>query len=86
VLFNSVEGVQVGTIGYFAFGLLNAGTNSLLVQEVSYSGDPAMALQALTQPLPTTLAFNGEFVIGLTCLPPAEDAYDGTHRCGVPEL
>ena len=60
VLFNGVQGVPVGTTGYFAFGLMNAGTNDLVVQEVTYSGDPAMALQALTVALPATLAFNGE--------------------------
>ncbi len=76
--FNSVEGVPVGTTGYYAFGLLNAGTNDLIIQQVNYSGDPAMALQAATQPLPATLAFNGELVIGLTCTPPAESSYDGS--------
>jgi hypothetical protein len=78
VLFNGVEGVPVGTTGYYAFGLLNAGTNDLIVQQVTYSGDPAMALQALTLPLPATLAFNGELVIGLTCTPPADAGYNGS--------
>jgi hypothetical protein len=78
VLFNGDEGVPVGTTGYFAFGLLNAGTNDLVVQEVTYSGDPAMALQVLTEALPATLAFNGEFVIGLTCTPPGQATTDGS--------
>lgn len=77
VLFNGTQGVPVATTGYFAFGLLNAGTNNLVVQQVSYSGDPAMALQALTLALPATLDFNGELVIGLTCTPPGQDNYDG---------
>lgn len=78
VLFNSVEGVQVGATGYFAFGLLNAGTDDLIVAEVTYAGNGAMALQAFAQPLPATLPFNGELVVDLVCTPPAEDTYDGT--------
>ena len=78
VLFNGVEGVPVGTTGYYAFGLLNAGTNDLVVQQVTYSGDTAMALQALTVALPATLAFNGELVIGLTCTPPGQTTSDGS--------
>ena len=76
--FNGAEGVPVGTTGYFAFGLLNAGTNNLIVQQPTYSGDPAMALQPPTQALPATLAFNGELVIGLTCTPPTEGSFDGS--------
>src|SRR5450631_1564757 len=78
VLFNGVEGVQVGTTGHFAFGLLNAGTEDLVIQDAGYTGDPAMALGSLVQPLPSTLAFNGEFVIPLTCTPTAENSYDGS--------
>jgi hypothetical protein len=77
-LFNGTEGVPVATTGYYAFGLLNAGTENLVIQQVFYTGDPAMALQALTLPLPATLDFNGELVIGLTCAPPAQDNYDGS--------
>jgi hypothetical protein len=78
VLFNSVEGVLVGTTGYYAFGLLNAGTSDLVVQNITYAGNAAMALQGLVQPLPVTLSFNGELVVPLVCTPPAEDSYAGT--------
>jgi len=78
VLFNGVEGVAVGTVGYFAFGVLNSGTENLVIQTVSYTGDPAMAAQPLAQPLPATLSFNGELVIGLQCTPPAASSYDGS--------
>jgi hypothetical protein len=78
VLFNDVQGVPVGAPGYYAFGVLNAGTQSLTVQSVTYAGDPAMALQPLPQPLPATLAFNGEFIIPLVCTPPAAQSYAGT--------
>jgi hypothetical protein len=77
ILFNSVEGVAVGTTGQYAFGLLNAGTANLVVQEVTYAGDAAMSLLPFAQPLPATLPFNGEFVIALQCTPPAEDSYPG---------
>lgn len=78
VLFNGVEGVLVGTTGSYAFGMLNAGTDDLVVQNVAYTGDPAMALQGLVHPLPVTLSFNGELVVPLVCTPPAEDSYAGT--------
>gem|GEM_PF-4506135 len=78
VLFNDVQGVPVGTAGYYAFGVLNAGTQSLTVQSVTYAGDAAMALQPFSQPLPVTLAFNGEFIIPLICTPPAAQSYAGT--------
>jgi len=77
VLFNEEQGVLVGTTGAFAFGLLNAGTQTLTVQGVSYDGDPAMSLQPYTQPLPASLSFNQEFVVPLSCTPPAADAYAG---------
>jgi hypothetical protein len=77
VLFNSVEGVQVGTTGYYAFGMLNSGTADLVIQGVAYAGNAAMALQALQNPLPVTLPFNGELVVPLLCTPPAQEAYDG---------
>jgi hypothetical protein len=78
VLFNGVEGVAVGTTGFFAFGVLNAGNEDLVIQDAGYSGDPAMALGAFAEPLPATLAFNGEFVVALTCAPTAEVAYNGS--------
>jgi hypothetical protein len=78
VLFNDAQGVPAGTQGFYAFGLLNAGTQSLTVQSVTYTGDPAMALQPFPQPLPATLAFNEEFVIPLACSPPAAQSYAGT--------
>lgn len=78
MLFNSVDGVAVGTTGSFAFGALNAGTQNLIIQNVTYSGDPAMSRQPLAQPIPATLSFNSEFVIGLSCTPPAEESYAGS--------
>jgi hypothetical protein len=78
VLFNSVQGVTVGTTGSFGFGALNAGTQDLIIQNVAYSGDPAMSLQPFAQPFPATLSFNNEFVIGLSCTPPAEASYAGS--------
>lgn len=78
VLFNATQGVVVGTTGGFAFGALNAGTDSLVVQTVSYVGDPAMALLPADPALPETLAFNDEMIVQLTCTPPAEAAYAGT--------
>lgn len=78
MLFNSVDGVAFGTTGSFAFGALNAGTQNLIIQNVSYSGDPAMSLQPFAQPFPATLAFNSEFVIGLFCTPPTEKSYTGS--------
>jgi hypothetical protein len=78
VLFNGVEGVEAGTIGHFAFGMLNAGNQALVIQDAGYSGDPAMALTAFAEPLPATLAFNDEFVIALSCAPTAEVAYNGS--------
>jgi hypothetical protein len=77
VLFNSVQGVEVGTTGNFAFGVLNAGTANLIIQEVSYAGDPAMMLLPFAQPLPVTLAFNSEFVVALQCTPAAAASYSG---------
>jgi hypothetical protein len=77
VLFNNVEGVPVGTTGSFGFGALNGGTQSLILQEVSYDGDPEMALQPFASPLPATLAFDDEFIIGLTCTPLALQGYTG---------
>ncbi len=62
VFFNQAQGVIVGTTGYFAFGALNAGTESLAVQTVTYAGDPAMALEAFDQSLPAMLSFNQEFL------------------------
>ncbi|MGO8971440.1 MAG: hypothetical protein ACLQDQ_17935 [Myxococcaceae bacterium] len=77
VLFNDEQGVLVGTTGSFGFGLLNAGTQTLTVQAVTYAGDPAMALQPYTQPLPASLAFNQEFVVPLSCTPPDAGNYAG---------
>ncbi len=77
VLFNEEQGVVVGTTGYFAFGVLNGGTQTLTVQEVSYAGDPAMSLQPYAQPLPASLSFNQEFIVPLICTPPAADTYAG---------
>lgn len=78
MLFNNVDGVAVGTTGSFAFGALNAGTQSLIIQDVAYTGDPAMSLQPLAQRPPATLSFNDEFVIGLYCTPLAETSYAGS--------
>jgi hypothetical protein len=78
VLFNGVEGVEAGTTGRFAFGVLNAGTEDLVISDAGYIGDPAMALAPLAQPIPSTLAFNDEFVIPLTCNPTAEISYNGS--------
>ncbi len=78
VFFNEAQGVTVGTTGYFAFGALNAGTESLAVQTVVYGGDPAMALEAFAQPLPASLSFNQEFLVPLVCTPPALANYAGT--------
>jgi hypothetical protein len=78
VLFNNIQGVIVGTTEGFAFGALNAGTQSLVVQSVSYAGDPAMALLPADPPLPETLAFNDEMIVQLSCTPPEEAAYAGT--------
>lgn len=77
VLFNNVQGVVVGTTGGFAFGALNAGTQSLVVQTVTYDGDPAMTLEPFVPPLPVTLAFNDELIVTLSCTPPAEASYAG---------
>jgi hypothetical protein len=73
-----MQGVQVGTTGYFAFGMLNAGTQDLTIQDVTYSGDAAMGLQAFQESLPATLAFNAEYVVELVCTPPAQESYDGS--------
>ena len=78
VAFNGVDGVEVGTTGYFSFGVLNAGNQPLLLQDAGYSGDPAMTLELVIDAFPTTLAFNDEFVIALSCTPLAQDTYDGT--------
>jgi hypothetical protein len=78
VLFNGTQGVEVGTTGYFAFGVSNAGNQALTLQDAGYAGDPAMALAVLTEALPATLAFNDEFVVDLTCTPPAQETYAGT--------
>lgn len=78
VLFNDVQGVQVGTTGSFAFGLLNGGTQNLIVQSVTYAGNLAMSLQPFAQPLPASLSFNGEFVIALQCTPLAAEDYPGS--------
>jgi hypothetical protein len=78
VLFNNVQGVLVGTTGNFAFGVLNGGTQDLVIQSVSYAGNVVMALQPFAQPVPASLAFNEEFVIALQCTPPAVEDYPGT--------
>jgi hypothetical protein len=78
VLFNNLQGVAVGTTGYFAFGALNAGTQPLIIEGVSYSGDPVMSPQPFAQPFPVTLAFNDEFVVTLSCTPPAQQSYAGS--------
>jgi hypothetical protein len=78
VPFNGTDGVVLGTTGNWGFGALNGGTASLTVQSVTYSGDAAMALGALSEALPATLPFNGEVVISLSCTPPAAEAYLGT--------
>jgi uncharacterized membrane protein len=78
VLFNNVQGVVVGTTGGFAFGALNAGTQSLVVQTVTYDGDEAMSLEPFVPPLPVTLTFNDELIVTLSCTPPTEAAYAGT--------
>lgn len=77
VLFNNVEGVPVGTTGGYGFGVLNGGTQSLLLQTVTYAGDSAMSLQPFAQPLPATLPFNDEFIVGMACKPAAQKAYLG---------
>jgi hypothetical protein len=66
----------VGSTGEFAFGVLNAGTQNLTVEDVNYSGDPAMSLQLVQMP-PATLGFNQEFLVPLICTPPAADSYAG---------
>lgn len=77
VLFNNVEGVSIGTTGSFGFGALNAGTQSLTVQDVTYNGDLEMELQPFAAPLPATLSFDDEFIIGLTCTPLTQEGYTG---------
>jgi len=78
VLVNNIQGVSVGTSVGFAFGALNAGNQSLVVQTVTYVGDTEMVLQAFGPPPVATLSFNDELIIGLTCTPPAVATYAGT--------
>jgi hypothetical protein len=77
VLFNSVQGVQVGTVGQFAFGALSSGTVDLVVQSVSYIGDASMTLLPPAVPLPATLSFNQELIVSLSCTPAAVQPYAG---------
>ncbi len=78
VLFNAIEGVTVGTTGSYGFGALNAGSQSLVLQSVVYTGSPQMALQPFAQPLPATLSFDDEFIIGMTCTPLGALQYSGS--------
>jgi hypothetical protein len=79
VQFNDVQGVLVGTSGFLTFAATNIGTQTLTVTEVTYSGPLAIALSPGTnEPLPASVPYNDELLIGLTCTPPAAQTYEGT--------
>jgi hypothetical protein len=79
VSINGVQGVAVGSRTAFAFQVLNVGNQALVVQSVSYQGDPEIALDpAQLASLPATVAFNRWLSIGLICSPVAARTYSGT--------
>ncbi|HMK73438.1 MAG TPA: hypothetical protein VK454_08855 [Myxococcaceae bacterium] len=79
VSINGVQGVQVGAQGTFIFQLLNAGNQALVVQSISYQGDPEIGLDAAPlNPLPATVDFNHWLSVAVTCSPLAAQTYSGT--------
>jgi hypothetical protein len=76
LLFNNGQGVPVGAPGLVGFGLMNGGTGALIVETVTYAGDPAITGSPRSA-LPATLAFNEELVVDLTCVPPGISTYAG---------
>jgi len=79
VQFNDVQGVLVGTSGFLTFGASNIGSQAMTITTVTYSGPSAITLQPGTdKPLPATISYNDELLIGLTCTPTAQQTYAGT--------
>jgi hypothetical protein len=72
-------GVTVGTKGFVSFTVQNTGSQSMVVNTVTYSGDSAITLQPGVSPvLPATIAFDKYLSVGLTCSPQAAQTYNGT--------
>jgi len=71
--------VQVGTHRILGFGVMNLGNQALVVEAVSYAGDPEMALApGPSSALPASVAFNQELDVFVTCSPQAAATYTGT--------
>jgi len=77
--FNGIDGVFIGTTGYATFSVQNIGSQDMVVNSVTYTGDSAITLSPglsattadagtiLTTPI--TLPYNASLLVGLTCKP-----------------